>query len=129
MPAGAEFATIQERLSTRRQTLLDEVTLKLSDARTPTNSDQADILIEEGDMATADLLSHTSIAEGQRDLSELHEIEEALVRIEDGDYGDCIHCGASIDRARLQAIPTAKRCIRCQEAYEKQHATQPTPSI
>ena len=129
MPEGAEFAVIQERLRTRRQALLDEITFKLSDARAPTNSDQADILIEEGDMATAALLSHTSMAEGQRDLGELQEIEEALVRIEDGDYGECINCGAVIDRARLEVMPTAKRCIRCQEAYEKQHATQPTPSI
>lgn len=80
-------------------------------------------------MATADLISHTSIAEGQRDLGELHEIEEALVRIDDGDYGVCMDCGIDIDLARLDAMPTAKRCIRCQESFEKQHATQPTPTI
>jgi DnaK suppressor protein len=46
------------------------------------------------------------------------QIESALRRIDDGSYGDCLHCGEVISDARLQAQPWASRCIDCQSALE-----------
>jgi RNA polymerase-binding transcription factor DksA len=45
-------------------------------------------------------------------------ITEALQRIADGTYGRCEECDALIPAARLNAIPTATLCIRCQTATE-----------
>jgi len=45
--------------------------------------------------------------------SEIHEIQEALKRISEGTYGICTHCGEDIDPKRLEALPTATRCILC----------------
>lgn len=50
---------------------------------------------------------------------ELSSIELALERIQAGGYGDCEHCGQSIPLARLQALPYATLCIRCQREAEK----------
>lgn len=44
---------------------------------------------------------------------EIREIREALLRIDNGTYGTCVTCGNAISRARLQALPTAVRCINC----------------
>ena len=44
----------------------------------------------------------------------LGEIDAALARIAAGTYGRCESCGGPIGRDRLQALPTATRCIRCQ---------------
>lgn len=44
---------------------------------------------------------------------EIHEIRLALVRIEDGSYGTCMACGNDIRPERLEALPTATRCIKC----------------
>jgi DnaK suppressor protein len=44
---------------------------------------------------------------------EIHQIKEALKRISEGAYGICAQCGADIDPKRLQALPTATRCISC----------------
>jgi DnaK suppressor protein len=44
---------------------------------------------------------------------EIHQIKEALKRISEGTYGICAQCGADIDPKRLQALPTATRCISC----------------
>lgn len=44
---------------------------------------------------------------------EIHEIREALLRIERGEYGVCVSCGADINPERLKALPTATRCIKC----------------
>jgi DnaK suppressor protein len=45
--------------------------------------------------------------------AELHEIERALRRIEDGSYGYCLACGEQIAEPRLQAVPSASHCIDC----------------
>ena len=44
---------------------------------------------------------------------EMRDIRAALARIEDGSYGTCARCGDEIGDARLEALPTATRCIRC----------------
>ena len=59
-------------------------------------------------------------AERMRDQQELQDVRAALLRIADGSYGECLDCGKYIAAARLQAFPTAKRCIDCQTAHEAQ---------
>lgn len=44
---------------------------------------------------------------------DLAEIEQALLRIELGVYGQCEECGGAIGRQRLRAMPEARRCIAC----------------
>jgi DnaK suppressor protein len=46
-------------------------------------------------------------------------IDEALVRIKNGEFGVCTNCGATIGEKRLQAIPWTQHCIDCQELQEK----------
>ena len=45
-------------------------------------------------------------------------IEEALVRIEGGEYGKCIECDGAIPKTRLNALPFTPVCIRCAEKNE-----------
>lgn len=44
---------------------------------------------------------------------EIADIRQALARMEDGSYGECAVCGQPIAPARLEALPTATRCINC----------------
>jgi DnaK suppressor protein len=76
----------------------------------------------------ADALDEVQLA-SERDLairnlqreSELsRSICSALVRIKDGSYGVCLHCGGEIKATRLDAVPWAKYCIRCQEDADRQ---------
>jgi len=50
------------------------------------------------------------------DYIQLRLIEEALDRIEAGDYGVCLGCEQPIPAKRLQALPWAKYCVECQQA-------------
>jgi RNA polymerase-binding transcription factor len=43
----------------------------------------------------------------------LREIDEALVKLEDGTYGRCQECGGEIGEPRLEAMPAAVLCITC----------------
>jgi DnaK suppressor protein len=53
-----------------------------------------------------------------RENEELNQVEAALRRIEDGNYGQCTDCGVEIPSARLHAAPEASHCIACQEKVE-----------
>ncbi|MDH3451376.1 MAG: TraR/DksA family transcriptional regulator [Gammaproteobacteria bacterium] len=46
-------------------------------------------------------------------------IDAALKRLDLGSYGRCCDCGNAIGFARLQAHPTARRCIACKRVYEQ----------
>ncbi len=50
---------------------------------------------------------------------ELTAIAEALRRIEDGSYGQCLDCGERIDERRLLAMPASTLCTACQSIHER----------
>lgn len=50
---------------------------------------------------------------------ELSEIEDAKQRVSGGTYGVCEDCNEEISAKRLSIVPTARRCIKCQEQIEK----------
>jgi RNA polymerase-binding transcription factor DksA len=43
----------------------------------------------------------------------LGDVDAALARLASGTYGHCERCGKTISEARLEAVPTAKRCLDC----------------
>ncbi|OJT19357.1 hypothetical protein BO221_37850 [Archangium sp. Cb G35] len=51
----------------------------------------------------------------EREERELRDIDDALVRIEQGRFGHCSRCGGAIGRHRLRAIPEARHCMACSE--------------
>jgi DnaK suppressor protein len=61
-------------------------------------------------------------AEQNRDATELADIDAALQRMDSGRYGECIDCGIDIPPARLQAQPSAARCVACQQKFESSGA-------
>src|SRR5262245_20943464 len=82
-----------------------------------------DIAIEK----TPDALDEVQLA-GERELAIrnldresnlLRNVKSALARIADGSYGICLHCEEEIKPKRLEAVPWAKYCIRCQEAADR----------
>lgn len=46
------------------------------------------------------------------------DVQRALGKFDDGTYGICESCGAPIDLARLEAVPAARYCVRCQTRLE-----------
>jgi DnaK suppressor protein len=50
------------------------------------------------------------------DYGQLRLIEEALDRLDSGDYGVCLSCDEPIPPKRLRALSWARYCVRCQEA-------------
>ncbi len=59
------------------------------------------------------------VALGFREVNHLRRIKVALIKIEDGTYGECVDCGENIRTLRLLANPTSMKCICCQEDEER----------
>src|SRR5215470_941444 len=51
---------------------------------------------------------------------QLRQVKEALDRLQTGDFGICMACDQPIAPKRLQALPWAKYCVRCQEQVSEE---------
>ncbi len=54
-----------------------------------------------------------------RERKALEEITAARARLVAGTFGICERCGGAIKRSRLEALPTARDCVRCQRQVER----------
>jgi len=50
----------------------------------------------------------------------IQDLEDALERMDEGTYGVCEECGQPIPWERLEVMPEARRCVRCQTASEEE---------
>lgn len=55
---------------------------------------------------------------GAAGLLEVRQIQAALKRIEDGEFGECLECGEDILPERLEVVPHATLCRKCASAAE-----------
>jgi DnaK suppressor protein len=74
--------------------------------------------IEYTDHAQEEAVNDTMIAQDERSRRLTEEIQAALARLAEGTYGRCESCGEPINPARLEVLPTARRCVSCQEEVE-----------
>ena len=56
--------------------------------------------------------------QAEAEAREVSRIDAALARMREDTFGECIECGEEIDEKRLIALPTASRCVSCQEGRE-----------
>jgi DnaK suppressor protein len=55
----------------------------------------------------------------ERERRELHDIEDALARMQAGEFGWCARCGGALGRYRMRAIPEARYCLTCSTLVER----------
>lgn len=125
----AERSGLAKALRTRRKTLGAEIAAKLETQDNPALLGLRNRMEETDDWAVADLETALDVAEVSRDAGELRDVENALLRMNDGTYGECVDCGKSIPYARLEANPSAARCIACQERVEAAQRRGPHASL
>jgi DnaK suppressor protein len=117
--------SLQEWLRQRAAVLRREIAEALRRSGGDAAIGLANHLEEIRDEPVADLESVIEIAEIERDVRELREVERALVRVHEPEYGVCADCGEDIPYSRLSANPVATRCTACQTRAE--HVlTEPT---
>jgi DnaK suppressor protein len=126
----SQIAQLAKKLNAQYQALLSEVREELENSGDQhridlLNSEPGDI----GDESLATALADFNMERLNRHIQEMQDIEAALQRIKNGEYGVCIECGDDVGFSRLQAYPTAKRCIVCQEKREREYVQQGHPKM
>ena len=58
----------------------------------------------------------------ERQTKVLGQVQAALERIRDGEFGICLDCEEPISPKRLAAVPWAAYCLQCQESHDAQEA-------
>lgn len=124
-----QVAELHAALSRQRR----EIAASVSDERAhPEERSFAAIsggVTDAGDEAVADVIADLGAARTDRHENDLRAIEAALLRLQEGGYGDCIDCGAAIGYARLKVSPAAARCVKCQNTFERTVAHPETPRL
>jgi DnaK suppressor protein len=109
---------IRQRLVRRRHDLLHQVDRLETDLRALDENAEPELEEE----AQEENISRLLAGLDDRGKAEIEAIDEALVRIERGDYGKCDDCGEPIPMERLEAVPTATTCVQCTEDREGRRA-------
>ena len=78
-----------------------------------------DVSQDPADKASNSYTKELLFSQSTTERATLRLIEEALDRISEGSYGECLNCGEEIAQKRLDAIPWTPHCIRCQELQEQ----------
>ncbi len=109
-------------LASRRIELMHELHSKIRDARSDGIWDR-DVL-DAAEISEVDIQEEIGFALMQLKAETLKQIDTALARIVNGDYGNCVECGCEIADGRLRALPFAVRCRDCEEVRETADRSQ-----
>ena len=102
--SGSRYSELKTMLDERRRELQAEVQGKMRGVR------------EEGSWGGKLNEVLDAVESAEADIQE--DLEFALVRLEQGSYGNCFDCGEEIAEKRLRALPFAVRCKDCEEMRE-----------
>lgn len=105
----------KKRLETRQHELRRLVVRNVQDGRAADEQAAQDIADKAANSYTKEFLFHQS----NNDRQLLQLVEEALNRIREGNYGECVNCGNELNAKRLEAVPWTRYCINCQEKVEQ----------
>jgi DnaK suppressor protein len=81
------------------------------------------------DMSLQDVNQELALRLGERESQMVADIDQALMRIEEGTYGTCARCGKPIDERRLDALPTARYDAACQTSLEASEGLDNIPTL
>ena len=105
----------RDRLLARRESLFSQVT----EAEMSSRERDLEATQDPADMAANAYTKELLISMSANDRKLLSLIDEALERVEAGEYGECVNCGEQILEKRLNAVPWARYCLRCQDMKEQ----------
>lgn len=127
--SGMTYRHFENVLRARLSVLRADIAAALRRADQESYGELAGQVHDVDEESLADLLTDVNLAEISREVVEVSDIDAALRRIAERTYGVCIDCGEPIDLGRLEAYPTAKRCLACQRDHEAQPARRPPPKL
>ena len=116
---GSRYSELRTMLDERRRELQAEVQGKMRGVREEGSwGGKLNEVLDAVESAEADIQEDLEFALVQMKSETLNKVNDALVRLEQGSYGNCFDCGEEIGEKRLRALPFAVRCKDCEETRE-----------
>src|SRR6185436_14477606 len=113
------YTELKQMLDARRREIQAEVQGKMRDVREEgTWGGKLNEVLDAVESSEADIQEDIEFALIQMKSETLNKINDALTRLEQGNYGNCFECGEEIAEKRLRALPFAVRCKDCEAARE-----------
>ena len=109
----SRYSELKWMLEERRQGIQAEVQGKMRNVR----AEGAEVF-DAVESSESDIQDDIEFALIQMKSETLNQINDALIRLEQDNYGNCFECGEEIAEKRLRALPFAVRCKDCEEARE-----------
>ena len=110
-----EMAHFRELLLQKRQHLMRAYSISKGDSKSDLDNGTEDYV----DYAVNSYAREFLLSLTEMDRKHLLLVEDALNRIDRGEYGRCQQCAEEINRKRLEVQPWARHCVRCQELEEQ----------
>jgi DnaK suppressor protein len=85
----------------------------------------ADTAVDAADQAVQSYQKEMLFSQSTSGHEQLALVRLALKRLDEGTYGECIHCGKTIGAKRLEALPWTPYCIECREKIENGEIEDP----
>ena len=120
-----------KKLKVARQRLateFEDLTKSMKRGRLAAGEIKVENTEDEGDLAIISHARELSYNLQESDLARLRSIEEAMEAMDRGQYGECIRCDDDINEKRLEVVPWATMCVRCQEEAEMEGSSQAVQS-
>lgn len=115
----SRYSELKHMLEQRQLDLQAKVQGKIRDVREEgTWGGKKSDVLDTVESSESDIQDEIEFALIQMKSETLNRINDALIRLEQGDYGNCFECGDEIAEKRLRALPFAVRCKDCEEARE-----------
>jgi RNA polymerase-binding transcription factor DksA len=112
------LAVAAHRLTQRYTEIVEELREDVPDTDDSGRSQFSNHLAEDASDAQ-EWQSHAALTNHL--LGELQQLEHAYARLQNGIYGKCENCGRAIPPRRLEIIPSASLCVKCQEIADQRH--------
>jgi DnaK suppressor protein len=110
-----KLKSYRDRFLERREGLFRQVT----EAEMSSRERDLEATQDPADMAANAYTKELLISMSANDRGLLALIDEALHRIETGGFGECVNCGEPVLEKRLEAVPWARYCLKCQDLNER----------
>jgi DnaK suppressor protein len=114
----------ERRLRQRQKELEQALASTVEQALSSAVNDAQDV----ADQAVAGYQKEMLFSQGTVRNAQLRLVKQALNRLADGSYGDCVRCYQAIGAKRIEALPWTPYCINCQERLERGDI-EPTASV
>jgi DnaK suppressor protein len=105
----------KKKLQTRRDELVRAISRTEQEGREADEDPTVDLADKAANSYTKEFL----FGQTHNDRSMLQLVDDALVRIKNNTFGECISCNEELQQKRLEAVPWTRYCISCQEKKEK----------